>query len=176
MTISPSKRCSGLSALETERLTLELLVPAHAAKLFPQLREPQLYEFLDSEPPNTVDILVTQYRRWEPRRSPDGSQEWLNWAVRLRSGDYVGWVQATIYEAGRAELAYLVFRAHQRLGYAEEACRAVITHVRTAHGVRVIRATIDSANEASIALAIKLGLKRAGEDGRGQLFEDIVPN
>jgi ribosomal-protein-alanine N-acetyltransferase len=163
-----------LLALETERLELVPLIPAHAAELFPQLRDPTLYAYLDSEAPNTVDILETQYRRWEPRRSPDGSQEWLNWAVRLRAAEYVGWVQATIYEAGRADLAYLVFRAHQRRGYAAEACRAVIDHVRTAHGVRVIRATIDPANEASIALANALGLVTAGKDTRGLLFETTL--
>jgi len=163
-----------LLALETERLELEPLIPAHAAKLFPQLRDPLLYEFLDSEPPNSVEILETQYRRWEPRRSLDESQEWLNWAARLRAGEYVGWVQATIYEAGRADLAYLVFRAHQRRGYAAEACRAVINYVRAAHGIRVIRATIDPANEASIALANALGLSPSGKDARGLLFETTL--
>jgi ribosomal-protein-alanine N-acetyltransferase len=163
-----------LLALESERLTLEPLIEAHAAILFPQLRDPQLYEFLDSEPPHTVEILESQYRRWEPRRSLDGSQEWLNWAARLRAGEYVGWVQATIYEAGRADLAYLVFRAHQRRGYAAEACRAVMEYVHVAHGVRVVRATIDPANEASIALAKKLGLNHAGNDGRGLRFESQI--
>jgi RimJ/RimL family protein N-acetyltransferase len=164
-----------LLALETERLTLEPLVPAHAAKLFPQLRDPRLYEFLDSEPPHTVEILETQYRRWEPRRSPDGTQEWLNWAARLRGGDYIGWLQATVYENRRADLAYLVFIPHQRQGFALEACRAVVSHVCSEHHARSIRATIDPKNAASIALAKRLDLTPDGGNANGIWLERKIP-
>lgn len=157
--------------LQTERLELEPLIPAHAAVLFPHLRDPRLYEFLDSEAPKSVAILEKQYRRWEPRRSPDGAQAWLNWAARLRSADYIGWIQATVNADGRADLAYLVFREHQRQGYAVEACRVVIGHIGAGYGVRTIRATIDPANTASIKVAQELGLNRTGEDARGLFFE-----
>ena len=156
--------------LQTERLDLEPLAPAHASVLFPLLRDPSLYEFLDSEPPRTVAILEEQYRRWEPRRSPDGAQAWLNWTARLRGAEYVGWFQATVHPDGRADLAYLVFQAHQRQGYAVEACRAVMNYVRDEHRARTIRATIDAANVASIALARKLGLTQTGGDAHGIWF------
>jgi RimJ/RimL family protein N-acetyltransferase len=164
-----------LIALQTERLDLEPLVPSHAKLLFPNLRDPQLYEFLDSEPPKSIAILETQYRRWEPRRSPDGKQAWLNWAGRLRGGDYIGWFQATGYDNGRADLAYLVFAAHQRHGYAAESCRAIVDYLSTEHGVRTIRTTIDSKNMASIALAQKLGLKQTGADVHGMWYERQIP-
>ena len=154
---------------------MEPLVPAHAAILFPQLRDPRLYAFLDSEPPNTVDILETQYRRWEARRSPDGTQTWLNWAARLRGGDYVGWLQATIYENRRADLAYLVFIAHQRQGFALEACRAVVSHVCSEYDAGSIRATIDPNNSASIALAKKLDLTQSGNNAHSIWFERRTP-
>jgi len=160
-----------LNSLETERLVLEPLVPAHAAKLFPYLRDPQLYEFLDSEPPKSVAILLTQYRRWEPRRSPDGSQSWLNWAARALSGEYVGWFQATVYPDGRADLAYLVFSGFQRRGYAIEACRSVVGHLKVEYRIRALRATIHPANEASISLARRLGLTQTSEVGRDLRFE-----
>jgi RimJ/RimL family protein N-acetyltransferase len=139
--------------------------------LFPHLRDPHLYEFLDSEPPRSVAILEQQYRRWEPRRSPDGAQAWLNWTARLRGAGYVGWFQATVHADGRADLAYLIFREHQRQGYAVEACRAVMSNIRAEHGARTIRATIDAENVASIALAQRLGLTRAGQSAHGIWFE-----
>jgi RimJ/RimL family protein N-acetyltransferase len=160
-----------LIALQTERLDLEPLVPAHAKKLFPDLRDPRLYEFLDSEPPRSVAILETQYRRWEPRRSPDGTQAWLNWAARLRGGEYIGWLQATVHDHGRADLAYLVFSAQQRKGYAVEACQAVVDYLSSEQSVRTIRTTIDKRNIASIALARKLGLSQTGGDTHGIWFE-----
>ncbi|HEY7981846.1 MAG TPA: GNAT family N-acetyltransferase [Candidatus Eremiobacteraceae bacterium] len=162
-------------ALQTERLELEPLIPAHAKILFPQMRDARLYEFLDSEPPRSVAILETQYRRWEPRRSPDGTQAWLNWAARLRSGEYIGWFQATVYDNHRADLAYLVFMAHQRHGYAIEACRAVVTYLSGEYGVRTIRTTIDKRNTASIALARTLDLTQSGADAHGIWFEKQIP-
>ena len=158
-------------ALQTERLDLEPLVLAHAPELFPRLRDAKLYEFLDSEPPKSVEILEEQYRRWEPRRSPDGAQAWLNWVARLRHAGHVGWFQATVHADGRADLAYLVFPEHQRHGYAVEACRAIVSHVKEHYAARTIRATIEPANAASIALAKKLGLTQTGEDSRGAWFE-----
>lgn len=162
-------------ALQTERLDLEPLVQAHAKVLFPNLRDPRLYEFLDSEAPKSVAILETQYGRWVPRRSPDGLQSWLNWAARLRGGDYIGWFQATVFANERADLAYLTFVKHQRRGYAAEACREIVRHLIQEHGALTIRTTIDARNTASIALAKKLGLTRTGEDGRGLRFERKVP-
>ena len=49
--------------LETARLVLEPLLPEHADKLYPSLREPALYEFLDDEPPVTASVLEERYRR-----------------------------------------------------------------------------------------------------------------
>jgi ribosomal-protein-alanine N-acetyltransferase len=164
-----------LIALQTERLDLEPLVPSHAKLLFPNLRDPQLYEFLASEPPKSIAILETQYRRWGPRRSPDGKQAWLNWAARLRGGDYIGWFQATGYDNRRADLAYLVFAKHQRYGYAVEACRTIVNYLCAEHGVRTVRTTIDKKNVASIALARKLGLTLAGGDKHGIWFERAFP-
>ena len=162
-------------ALQTERLDLEPLAPSHAKLLYPLLRDPQLYTFLDSEPPKSIAILETQYRRWEPRRSPDGTQAWLNWAARLRGGDYIGWFQATGYENGRADLAYLVFAAHQRHGYAVEACRAIVSYLCGEHGVRTVRTRIDKRNIASITLAAKLELAQSGADVHGIWFEKQIP-
>jgi ribosomal-protein-alanine N-acetyltransferase len=148
-----------LEQLETERLVLEPLVPEHAAKLFALLSDAQLYEYLEADPPESVSVLEKRYSRWSTGRSPDGSEEWLNWAARLRGSDeYVGWFQATIGEDD-AQIAYLVFIPYQRRGFAREASEAVIRHLIADKHIKKLRATADPKNAASIALAKALGLR-----------------
>ena len=145
--------------LDTERLVLEPLTEQHAAALFPNLRDPKLYEFLDEKPPESVAFLQERFRRWSSGRSPDGSEVWLNWAARLRgTEEFVGWFQATVQPVGEAQIAYLVFVEHQRHGFAREASAAVIGHIVAAHQVTCVSVSVDPRNEASIRLAKALGL------------------
>ena len=56
--------------------------------MFRVLSDPAIYEF-ENEPPESVERLRARYAYLEARRSPDGSQQWLNWVLRLRAGDQV---------------------------------------------------------------------------------------
>ena len=48
-------------------------------------------------PPDDVEVLRERFERWEQRRSPDGAELWLNWAVRLREERRaIGVLQATV--------------------------------------------------------------------------------
>ena len=149
--------------LETERLVLEPLRAAHAAALFAPLSDPSLYRFIPQDPPASIEALAARYARLEARSSPDGTQAWLNWAARRAGGGgFVGLVEATVHPERRADLAWFVFAAHQRRGYAREACARVVEHLAAAHGVALVAATVDARNEASLALAASLGLVRVG--------------
>ncbi len=66
--------------LETERLLLEPLLPEHATLLFEGVADERLYRFIPSNPPGSVEALETRYRKLSSRRSPDGSEAWLNFA------------------------------------------------------------------------------------------------
>lgn len=161
-----------MTSVQTDRLILEPLGPAHAEKLFTLLSDPRLYAFLDDDPPASKSILEARYRRWGAGRSPDGAEVWLNWAARLRDTDeYVGWFQATI-ASEHAQIAYLVFVPHQRKGFALEASREIIRHLTIDRNVRRIRATADPKNHASVALAKALGLTVTdpGERGGGDVI------
>jgi [ribosomal protein S5]-alanine N-acetyltransferase len=70
--------------LETERLLLEPLLPQHATLLFEGLADARLYRFIPRNPPESVEALETRYRKLSSRRSADGSEAWLNFAMRLR--------------------------------------------------------------------------------------------
>ncbi|WP_304360839.1 GNAT family N-acetyltransferase [Collimonas fungivorans] len=149
------------TTLLTRRLILEPLVEAHAAALYPHFCDPALYPFIPQEAPASLAHLSERYRRLESRCSPDGSEIWLNWAVRLSgSNEYVAYLQAGIEADGQAMLAYFVFSAHQRRGYATEMCLLLRDHLIDVFAARSVYALIDTRNQASIALVERLGFKR----------------
>jgi [ribosomal protein S5]-alanine N-acetyltransferase len=149
--------------LETERLVLEPMLPAHAPKLYEQLQDEKLYQFIPQDPPAPLQTLQDRYDFLSGRRSPDGREAWLNWAVRERgSGDYAGTLEATVYDNGTAIIAYMVFVPHQRRGIAAEACARLLEHLFEGYRVCMIAAEIDTRNAASIALVEGLGFERVG--------------
>ena len=82
--------------LHTQRLRIEPLEASHASALFEGLRHEGLYEFIGEGPPESIEALEARYRRLSTRRSPDGLEAWLNWALWLPSAArHVGWLQAT---------------------------------------------------------------------------------
>lgn len=149
--------------LHSARLDLLPLRRAHAPLLFDLLREPALYLHTGGAPPPTLAYVEKWFTGWESRRAPDGSELWLNWTVRVRdAGDAVGYVQATIGEDARADLAWVIGLPHQGRGYASEAARAVLEWL-VGLGVSRFRACIKPAHVASQVVAQRLGLRRSGQ-------------
>jgi [ribosomal protein S5]-alanine N-acetyltransferase len=147
--------------LETPRLFLEPILPAHAARLNEQLQDERLYRFIPQDPPATLQALEDRYDFLSTRRSPDGREAWLNWAVRERtSGDYAGTLEATVHDNRTATVAYMVFVPRQRRGFAAEACGRLLTHLFQNYRVGMVAAKIDTRNVASIALVESLGFER----------------
>lgn len=163
--------------LHTQRLSLEPLNAWHGEPLFVGgLNDPQLYTYMTREPPLAVADLSRRFEKLETRRSADGSELWLNWAVRLTSGGYVGQVEITVHADRTASIAYFIFIPHQRRGYAREAVAAVLDHLAAA-GVTVARAFVDTRNASSIALLERLGFTRIAthvmrEKVRGRWVDD----
>jgi len=149
--------------LETPRLLLEPILPAHAPMLNESLQDEELYRFIPQDPPPSLEALTDRYDFLSARRSPDGHEAWLNWAVRdKRSGDYVGTLEATVEEDPLAFIAYMVFVPYQRRGFAAEACGRLLEHLVDDYRVGVVAAEIDTRNTASIALVESLGFERVG--------------
>jgi RimJ/RimL family protein N-acetyltransferase len=143
--------------LRSERLDLLPIRRGHARAMIALLRDPALHRFTGELPPADEASLARQYAFWESRRSPDGSELWLNWVVRLREKDeLIGHVQASV-AADHAYLAWTIGSAWQRRGYATEASAAVVALLREL-GVRELRASIHPAHAASIRVAERLGL------------------
>ncbi|WP_322013211.1 GNAT family protein [Paraburkholderia sp. J12] len=146
------------SILPTRRLHLEPLTEDHAAKMFDGRQDPVAYRHIPENPPGSLEELTARYRRLEPRRSPDGEEAWLNWALIDPNGEPHGYLQATVQLASKeAWIAYFVFPSSQRRGYASEALYALLPALRDAYGIQRFNAEIDTRNVASIRLVESLG-------------------
>ncbi len=147
--------------LATSRLTLEPILPSHAPMLYDQLNDDRMWHFIMLKSrPRSVDHLEQRYQRYATRSSPDGKQTWLNYALRLADGSYVGTVQATV-EGNRASIGYGTFADHWRQGYGTEACRELLRFLFDECAVVTVTATVDSENVASMRLLQALGFTRA---------------
>jgi RimJ/RimL family protein N-acetyltransferase len=147
------------------RLTLEPVRPSHAAKMFAGLSDPRGYHFMPEGPPESLELLTARYRRLESGKSPDGSELWLNWMIRLsrEDTDFMGYVQATVLcDEAAVIIAYHIFPDLWGAGYGREAVAAMLAHCHREFGLREARAYIDTRNLRSLRLVEALKFSRAG--------------
>lgn len=158
--------------LETPRLLLEPLALSHASALFEPLQTPELYTYIPQEAPVSLEALTARYATLSGRHSPDGREIWLNWALRQRAtGVYVGTAQATVRTDHTALLAYMIFPAFWRQGYAREACARVLAHLFEDYYVSQVAAEIDTRNAASVRLVESLGFTRVATTPGADFFK-----
>lgn len=149
--------------LETARLRLEPQNPEHAATMMLVLADPHTHEFVPSDPPTDETALRERFERLSSRRSPDGTEYWLNWVV-FAGEVAVGTVQASVAPTeARAGVAYMFHPQAWGRGYAAEAVRAMLEHLKTDLRVSCAEAAIDTRNLRSQRLVERLGFVRVGE-------------
>jgi len=142
----------------TPRLDALPLRVEHAEEMAAVLGDPALYTFTGGAP-ETAEGLRARYVR-QTAGSPDPDELWWNWV--LRAGEsLVGYVQATV-RGDRAEIAWVVGVPWQGRGYAREAARGLVAHLREV-GVTTVVAHVHPEHAASAAVAAGAGLARTGE-------------
>lgn len=147
-----------MQTIHTPRLVLEPQVAGHAAEMFVVLADPRIYEH-ENEPPATEQALRARYARLETRRSADGTQQWLNWVVRVRDGGAAaGYVQATVLPGGLALIGYEFGSAWWGRGIAYEATVAMIDALA---GTTAVGAVFKRTNQRSRRLLQRLGMRTA---------------
>jgi [ribosomal protein S5]-alanine N-acetyltransferase len=109
-----------MRTLRVGDITLEPQVTAHAPQMFAVLSDPAIYEF-ENEPPASETYLFERFIKLESRKSRDGKEDWLNWVIRLPSGELAGYVQATVTETSRAYVAYELASRFWRQGIGSSA-------------------------------------------------------
>jgi ribosomal-protein-alanine N-acetyltransferase len=156
-----------MRVLTCRGITLEPQFASHAPAMFEVLSDPALYEF-ENQPPASLSALRQRFRKLESRKSPDGRQEWLNWVIRLHSGDVAGYVQATVQSDGRAALAYVLGSRYWGKGIATRSVVAMIEELRARHGVGECFAILKAANGRSHRLLRRMGFD-AGDEMQSRL-------
>ena len=136
--------------LMNSRLQIKPVAPWHAEALFQALDFDSVYEFLNSNRPETVAEMSATIDRYVAGPS-DGSEDiWLNFVV-LIGNQIIGCTQATIV-GSRSEIAYLFSPVVVGQGYATRATEWLINYVTETHGISKFWATTDPRNERSISL------------------------
>ena len=162
-----------LPVLSDGELVLEPLIAAHAEGLFPLLVDPALYRYIDQPPPPSVEDLRRGYRGLESRRSPDGREAWLNWALLHPQRGLLGFVQATVIDDAQSWVAYVLGRAHWGHGFATRAVREMAAWLARERQVRRLLACVHEDNRASCAVVTRLGFVLADAQEARRL--EVVP-
>jgi RimJ/RimL family protein N-acetyltransferase len=158
--------------LSSPRLALEPLLRSHAEELFVALGDARIYQYIDEEPAVSAQALAERYARLETRRSGDGTELWLNWAIREQAtGAAIGFTQATVRRDGSAVVAYVISPSRWRQGFAREATAAMLEELEANYGVRRFVATVDERNTASRALLSALGFRDAKRANGDRVYE-----
>src|SRR5437868_10787424 len=128
--------------------------------VFALLGDPAIYEF-ENAPPSSEEALAARFRKLETRQSPDGRQAWLNWVIRMPSGELAGYVQATVFGNGAALIAYELASRYWRQGIGSTAVAAVMAELEANYSVPLCAAVLKASNYRSLGLLRKLGFEPA---------------
>ena len=141
-----------MRSFDTERLTIRRFIYTDWLDLHDYLSDPEVVRF---EPYEPFDCEASKAEC--KRRSKDPSF----WAVELKSEHKViGNIYFARGDFETCELGYVFNRAYWRMGYAKEACRALIDHAFSMLGVHRVVAMCNPANESSWRLMESLGMRR----------------
>lgn len=157
-----------MQSITTPTLTLEPQLAAHAAEMFAVLSDPAIYEF-ENAPPASLEWLQHRYEMLENRHSADGREQWLNWVIRLPTNELIGYVQATIFEDGRALIAYELASAYWRRGLGSQAVAAMLGELKSRYSVATYAAILKRKNYRSLALVEKLNFS-IGDEAQRTLY------
>jgi len=135
--------------------------------MFGVLSDPAIYEF-ENAPPESEEWLTKRYERLESRGPAKGEERWLNWVVRIPSGELVGYMQATVQQSGASYVAYELGSRHWRKGIGISALQAMLEELRTHYQVHTYVAVLKAKNFRSEAILRRLGFVRSSADQEAQ--------
>ena len=160
-------------ALNTPRLALSVPTDADIAAIFAIHSDARTYEHRPELAMKTRDEAVELARSWQENWS---EKQLGYYVVSTLDGTTIGFTGVRHSEEAGEEVLNLYYRfapESQGRGYAKEAAAAAITNARERFPRLPVVAIIDPTNEASISLALKLGLQHvpgAGVPGDYEVY------
>lgn len=156
--------------LFTTRLELRRTRIEDSEAMFDALRYRQMYQYVPHETPATVADVARRFARVMQETAPDRLDQWLNWTVWQRETNKpLGTVEATISQNNNVSIGYMFSPAVWGRGYATEAVKAMMKHLRT-QGAIVFKAEIDIQNEASKGVVRRLGFRHISTEGADEYW------
>ena len=152
-----------MRTLPTPICTLEPQVVSHAREMFAVLGDPAIYQF-ENAPPVSEQWLRERFEKLETRKSTDGAQRWLNWVVRVPSGELAGYIQATVMQTNVSLVAFVLASKFWRRGIGSSALIAMQQELTNQYGVDTFVAVLKASNFRSSGLLSMLGYTLAGPE------------
>lgn len=148
--------------LTTKRLRLRQDEPRDAEDLFAMLSDEETMRFYGHETYQSLDEAQTYIRL---RQEDYAQRKAIRWGIALHDDDrLIGSCGFHHFDEGyhRAETGYVINRAFWGRGIMSEALTAILTYGFAELGLHRIEAIIDTANERSRNVLLKLGFQYEG--------------
>lgn len=152
-----------MRVVEAAGLTLVPQTVEHAEEMFAVLSDPAIYRH-ENQPPASLDWLRKRFAMLESRQSRDGSEQWLNWVIRIPKGALIGFTQATVRRDGSAGIAYVLASAYWGRGLGRKAVAAMMGELGEHYAVNRFTAVLKGENVRSRHLLEQLGFSDASRE------------
>ena len=145
-------------------LRIEPLRKLHAALVFEELADLNIYEYMEERPQTDLAGLEKRYARLEIGAPAGCGELWLNWLVTDDATENIlGTIQATIYPNARAEIGYAFILKHWGKGIASKSLRWLNQNLHNRWGMNAVDAQVDQRNIGSWKALENAGFKRIKE-------------
>lgn len=141
---------------DTGRLTLRETTVADVEEFYRIYSDPAITRYME---PLYLEIEAEKAYVQDYINHVYGFYGYGIWTVLLKStGEIIGRAGISWREGSRyPELGFIIDRKHQRLGYAEEVCRAILGLAGEELELAYLQVLVEPGNEPSLALCRKLG-------------------
>jgi RimJ/RimL family protein N-acetyltransferase len=149
--------CAESTTLEGSRIYLRDFLPEDALPLFQIESDPDMVRYQNF--PVRTEETAQAYALANVAEAAKEAPAWAEFAVCLKdSGEFIGRVGGSpdTEGAGILWIWYVIAKAHQRKGFAAEACNLLIASL---HGYEEVRIECNPRNTASCRLAERLGFR-----------------
>lgn len=144
--------------LRTKRCILREITIQDVKTLYEIYKDPNITLFMEGLYENIEDEIEFTKAYIENMYGFYGYGMWI--IEEIRTGTVIGRAGITNRDGyDELEIGYLIESRHQRMGYAEEVCRAIITYAYEKLGAEKLNSFIQEENVASIQLCKKMGFE-----------------